>query len=370
MKTRYVVPSLLILLGLMVFFTACQMKEVTSAKVYMGEEDWDKAIEQLEKAVEEQPENAEAHFLLGYNAAQKEQWSKVDKHFDIADSLSDEHDDQITAVREQSWINLFNKGVKVLNSGKTDSAISVFETAIMVHPERPETYRTLGISYNRNKEYEKSQKTFEKYISIQPDSVDGYLLLASSLFGLEDYESVIPAMKKALELDPQNADAIVNLAMSYDLLGQSQKAKETYEKALEKNPDNEDILFNLGRLYLMNDELDQALDLFNDLLKKNPHDYEANVSVGQALLQIAQDYQKSLVKKDEEGKEVTDEEMEKLRILYGKAIPNLEKAAEIAQNNSDIPIDSSLYYNLGIAYGQTNQPEKAKEAFDKADELK
>ena len=369
MKLRYAMPLILVLLSLAVLFTACQVKEVTSAKVYIQQDNWEKATEQLEKAVELYPENVEAHYLLGHAYSKNDQWEKMDREFDIADSLSDEYDQDIQAVRDQSWVQLFNKAVNELNEGDVDTAITVFATAAMVNPQRAETYRTLGISYSRQENYEKAKESFQQYIKVQPDSVDGYIALARTYFGLEEYEPIVDLMKKALELEPDNTDAIVNLAMAYDVLGETEKAKDTYKKALEINPDDEDILFNLGRLYLVNEQMDEALELFNNLLEKNPEDYEANVSVGQAMLQIAQDYQKVLVKKEDEGEQVSEKELEQLRELYGKAVPNLEKAVEIAESNDDISLDSSLFYNLGIAYGQTGQPDKAEKAFAKSEEL-
>ncbi|MDZ7724300.1 MAG: tetratricopeptide repeat protein [candidate division KSB1 bacterium] len=369
MKLRYAMPFVVMLLSLAVLFTACQIKEVTSAKVYIQQDNWEKATEQLEKAVEQYPENAEARYLLGHAYAKDNQWKKMVEQFDAADSLSDEYDQDIQVVRDQSWVQLFNTAVTKLNDNKVDSAITMFETAALINPERPETYRTLGISYSRQEDYEKAKDAFKRYIETQPDSVDGYIALARTHLGLEEFEPVVGLMKKALELDPDNKDAIVNLGLAYDLLGETEKAKETYEKALEKNPGDQDILFNLGRLYLVNDEMDKALDLFNNLLEQNPKDYEANISVGQALLQIAQDYQKELVKKEDEGKEVTEEEVKQLRTLYGKAIPYLEKAVEIAESDDDITLDSSLLYNLGIVYGQTGEREKAEEAFERSEEL-
>ena len=59
--------SLTLLLALFVFalFTGCQDTYTTSAKVYMQQNNYDKAIEQCLLAIDQIPNNAEAYYVLG-----------------------------------------------------------------------------------------------------------------------------------------------------------------------------------------------------------------------------------------------------------------------------------------------------------------
>ena len=55
----------LLLATLFVVSTACQSPTMTAAKLYLKQEEPLKAKEQLLLTIEAEPENAEAHFLLG-----------------------------------------------------------------------------------------------------------------------------------------------------------------------------------------------------------------------------------------------------------------------------------------------------------------
>jgi len=368
MRARYSMAAV-VLLSFVVIFTACQTKEVTSAKVYIQQDNWDKAIEQLEIAVEMYPQDAEAHYLLGEGYGQKGKWEQMNEQFAKSLEISSEFEQQIKATRDKYWVKNFNTGVQMLNKDQVDNALDKFITARRIDSTRADTYQTIAICYTRKQEFEKAKENFKKVIEMQPDNMDAIMGLSQVFFNLQQYEEVIPLMQKALDIEPDNADAVVNLALAYDMTNQTEQAKETYRKALENNPNDTDILYNLGRLHLMNDEFDEAVELFNNVLSENPNDYQANVSVGQAYLQIAQDYQKRLVDKQNEGEEVTDEEMQRKQELYTRAIPYLEKAINLGEQNQDVQLDSAVYYNLGISYAQTDQPEKAEQAFAKSDEL-
>ncbi|MCD6532312.1 hypothetical protein J7K99_07705, partial [bacterium] len=46
-------------------FWGCQSPEMTSAKVYIQQKEYDQALIQLKKEIEKNPTNAEAYFLAG-----------------------------------------------------------------------------------------------------------------------------------------------------------------------------------------------------------------------------------------------------------------------------------------------------------------
>jgi Flp pilus assembly protein TadD len=71
MKIRLSSAGLALALAASIGLWACQSKEVTSAKVYIQQGDWNKAIEQLQIAVQTYPNDPEAHYLLGRGYAEK-----------------------------------------------------------------------------------------------------------------------------------------------------------------------------------------------------------------------------------------------------------------------------------------------------------
>ena len=56
---RLPVAALILAAVQLVILASCQSKNLTSAKIYIQQDDWDGALEQLEWAVEATPDNAE-----------------------------------------------------------------------------------------------------------------------------------------------------------------------------------------------------------------------------------------------------------------------------------------------------------------------
>ncbi|MDZ7369946.1 MAG: tetratricopeptide repeat protein [candidate division KSB1 bacterium] len=365
MRTFVRLGAVLMIIGIL--FVACQTKEVTSAKVYIQQDNWDKAIEQLEMAIQLYPNDAEAYYLLGEGMAQKQNWTRMNEMFDKSLAISPMFEPQIKNTRDKNWVNAYNGGVARLQKNDVEGAIESFLTATVIDPHRIDAYKTLSIAYARADNLEKAKEYASKVLEIEPNNRDAVNLLANLHFTLKEYDKVIELEKKALEMNPDDRDAIANLAMAYDLSGRSEEARETYIKALEKNPGDKDLLFNLARLYFLKSDYQEAIKLFNDVLAANPEDYDANLQVGNAYLSIADDYRKKLVEKELNGKEVTPKEREELLGYYRQAIPYMEKALSIASGNPSIKVDSAVYNNLGVAYVNIGDSEKGKYYFDKAE---
>lgn len=366
MKSRIGILAI-ILLSFMVIFTACQTKEVTSAKVYIQQDNWDKAIEQLEMAVDMYPSDAEAHYLLGEGMAQKQNWTRMNEMFDKSLKLSPLFEAQIKNTREKNWVNNFNAGVGKLNKNDVQGAIDNFTTATLIEPMRVDAYKTLGIAYTRMDNLEKAKENFRKVLELEPDNRDAVNGLANIHFQLKEYEQVVELERRAVELNPDDRDAIANLALAYDFLGNRDMAKETYTKALDKNPGDKDLLFNLARLHFLGNEYDEAIQLFNQVLVASPEDFDANLQVGNAYLSMADDFRKKLVEKEEKGQESSQAERDQLMNFYKQAIPYLEKAVSIGEASTELKLNSAVYNNLGVAYINIGDREKGELNFKKAE---
>ncbi len=355
------IPVLFVIAGLVL--VACQSKELTSAKVYIQQDQWDKAIEQLELAVKNYPNDAEAHYLLGEAYATKGKFELMNEEYEKSLELTDEFAQLISASRDKYWVQTFNKGVRMINQDSTEAAISAFKTAQSINPDRPESYNNLAITYLRLDRMDDAVNIYKKLIKVDPDNIKAMNELGRLYIQMEEYENTVELEQKVLEKEPDNSDAVFNLAMAYDQLGEREKAQEAYERALEVNPDDPDLLFNIARINFMNKDYEVAIDLFKQVIENNPEDFDANLNIGNAFLTMADNLRRELREKENEGKEITEEEIKQLKSFYNQSIPYLEKAAELQ------PEVSTIWYNLGVAYVNVGDSEKGQEYFDKAEEL-
>ena len=364
MKSRFALVVLAVVNISVVLFFACQTKEVTSAKVYIQQDNWEKAIEQLEMAVKLYPNDEEAHYLLGEGYGNQGEWVKMNEMFDKSLAISPKFEQQIKSVREKYWVNTFNSGVNRINSNDTEGALKQFMTCTIIDPKREEAYKNLAYVYTRMDSLEQARKTYKRFLEIDPTDIDIIHALANINFQLKNYEEVVELESKVLEIKHGDVDAIANLALAYDFLGEREKAMATYEQAIKNSPDDKDLIFNLARLHYVNSEYDKAVELFQKVISLDPEDFDSNLNVGNAYLSMAEEYRKELVKREENGEQLTQEEIDALKNYFKQSIPFLEKAAEKR------PDEPNIWNNLGVAHIQAGNAERGKECFDKAEELR
>ena len=364
MKARKFVTVLLILSFAAILLIACQTKELTSAKVYIQQDNWVKAKEQLELAVQNYPNDPEAQYLLGEAYAKESNWTKMNEAFNKSLEIAPKFETQIANAREKAWVTTFNAGVVKVNANDNDGAIKDFKDCLLINPKRIETYKNLAVTYMRISNYEEAEKIYRQALEVVPNDLEIMQNLVQVLFELKKFDQIVEIEKKIIETDPNNIDAVVNIAMAYDMLGQKDEAQDAYEKALQKNPNDKDLLFNLGRLNFINNDYDKAIELFSKVISISPDDYDSNLNVGNAYLTMGDSFRKNLVKKESEGAKIDESDYDDLKNFYKKAIPFLEKAVSIKDDNANI------WNNLGVAYVNIGEAEKGQDAFKKAEELK
>jgi predicted Zn-dependent protease len=130
----------------------CSSAELTSAKLYMQHSEWDKAEEQLQKDLANNPQDEEAWYLLGRVRAEKGNWSGMLEAFQNALKISDVDKKNIDLVKEHYWVQFYNDGTKYLQSAKDssdayDKAIESFKNAVLLEPDSLMSYKGLAYAF-------------------------------------------------------------------------------------------------------------------------------------------------------------------------------------------------------------------------------
>ena len=291
-----------------VIFVDCTSQEYTSAKLYIQQQEWEKAEEFLIKAVDAEPENPEIPYQLGYHiyGVQKKDWEKMNQSFDRALTIDPNKKilgqektvkEFVVMARSQFWAEIYNRGVVEFNeyqAASSDSAsnaamkkaITTFEVSARIKPDEAQSYTMLSRCNHLAGNTDKSEDYILKAVELSPDDATVNVTAGQIFMQKQDFEAALPYVKKAVELEPSNTKSIRNLAQIYYDTGQLEESIQTYEIAIDKETDREvkaDLYFNLGILYNRVGNLEEAEYNFTNSLDENPDDIEAVMGMAQVF---------------------------------------------------------------------------------------
>ncbi len=365
----------------------CSSTELTSARLYIQQKNFDKAIEVLKKDVANNPKSDEGWFLLGHTYGEVDDIENMIMAYDKSLAISTKFEKEIIDSKNFYWANSFNKGVNLFQRGNNtadedsskifyDKSIDAFETAAIIQPDSADTYKNMAFVYMSSGRNELAIEPLQKLVDLKKE-LDGYRYLGEiyytigtsksaeykisgnaldSMEAVEYYDKAIFILEEGVAIYPTDGELTRILNSSYIETGRIAEALESSKVLVEAEPDNETYRYNYGVILLQTDDYPGAEEQFLKALEINP-DYE-NAAYNLGLTYVKWGTQ---LKEQEEEKEVyTDEDIEK----YRQALPYLELIVETDAENAEI------WELLGKVYSILSMQEEAIEAFNKADQLR
>lgn len=366
-----------VLLAAIIFF-GCQNKELTTAKVHIQQNEWNKAVGRLEKAVAENPQNAEAQFLLGRGYAFEGRFAEMNRAFEASLKASPRFAFEIKNWQAQYFSEQFNRGVKAAGEKDWAAARAALSEALQIDPAHPEAYRHLAYVHDKLGEPEKALQLYRTLIEIKPDDWDAYFAMAGIHQQRQEYGKSEAVLEQALAKDPRQPRVLAELAFIYDCQGKNDAAFAAYRQALQIKPDDKDLLLNVGRLHLAKEDYSGAVQEFAKILTFDPDHFEATYNAGLCYLKLGERLLKQWREAEEQALAVSKKASQQqsqadstsgagLRLAafrnFKAAMPFLLKAAALDT------LHAGAYFNLGFAYAKLGEAEKAKAAFKKCEAL-
>lgn len=378
-KMKYIV-SFVLLAALAFMGFQCSSTEITSAKLYIQQKNYDKALEVLQKDVEKNPKSDEGFYLLGYVQGEKGNFEEMVKNYDKSLAISKSFSQNIDESRKYFWATAFNKGVtfyqRGIKSSDTDSAnilfdksITEFQAASLIEPDSADAYKNLAYVYMSKGDNDAAVEPLQKLIDLEK-ALDGYRFLGEIYYvkgtnlkneGNEveakaNFDKAIQILEQGRKLYPENAELLLVLSNSYIGADRISEAMDEFKAGVEKEPENKYYRYNYGVLLLGAEEFEKAEEQFKKAIEIDP-DYT------NAVYNLAVTYVKwgtAINKAAEEKGEMNED----YKVKYQSALPYLEKVVQAEDT------DAATWELLGRVYSVLGMTEDANNAFNKADELR
>jgi len=359
---RFGLALFFIALVCIVLLSACQNPALTGAKVYIQQQDWTSAQEQLEIAIQQEPGNAEAHFLLGRAYGEKEMYEDMVREFQVSLEIPEKWRPDIERVRNEKWDMAANRGLKAYNDGDIQKAIEGYKTAIVIDAQKPEAYINLGLAYHSMDQFDEALENYNRVFELQPDYVPVIINAGSIYLNRGEFKKAEELFIRALELDPVQKNALSTITLTYERMAQDRKADLKSAASLE---DSTQILEDVKSI------LDKAVVYYNQAIEGYPEDKEFYLNLGILYFQNLKNFQAA----SPNFRKVTELDPDDANAWYNLAITHvalndidgaktmLERVIELEPDNAD------AWYQLGVIYIKKGMKAEGEEAFKRAEEL-
>ena len=231
---------------------------------------------------------------------------------------------------ESRGSRLFSAAEYLLQRGSVQQAHEKVDEGLKLDPFNAQGYNLLGLIYQAEHRYALAATAFQRAQKIAPDSVEILSNLGNVYFLEKKFEPAENEFRHALRLQPANRDANYSLGL---VLLREHRAEEAipYFQAVE--PADTRSLFNLVQAYFQAKQTERGLKTAEQLSGMAKNDVRVHFTLGVALAANKQ---------------------------YAAGVRELEAADAIQTGTFEI------LHNLGQAYLQNGQIERAQAALSRA----
>lgn len=263
------------------------------------------AVQSLQSALQNDPENAVAHYQLGIAYAQQHDTGRAEQEWQKAVSIRPDLTDaqkalasvemshgeidavmqtaqQIITSQPYSADGYLLRCVAELARQKYPDAQHDAEEAMKRAPQAPAPYFQLGNVHLAQKHFADAEKWYQQSLDKNPAFSEGLSGLMNTYFAQKQFDKAIAAANAQIAKVPNNSDF-------YDLLGTAlfngkkdyPAAEAALRKAVDLDKNNTDALEKLGKVQVQEGSADQALALYLQSIKDNPREVRFYILAGE-----------------------------------------------------------------------------------------
>ena len=298
-------------------------KYMAKGKVYLEQQNYDKARIEFKNVLQIDPKYSEAYYLIGQVEEKKENWEQAFGNYSKAVEFNPDHlgargrlarlyllsgdTDNATKMADAILVkqpeSVTGKAIRIgiiarkgdvkgaiqkaeelvaaypseseaidllaalyLESGNTDKAVNLLKKGIVSSPKNIEFHATLAKIYAGKKEYEKAEQAMLAIIGIEPDKLPHRMILASFYSQTNQLDKSEQTLRDAIQADTRDMDRYLLLA---DFLAEHRgpsQAEMELQNAIKAYPKSYRLRFGLASLYEKAETNGKAMAVYRDII--------------------------------------------------------------------------------------------------------
>ena len=233
------------------------------ALVFMERGYVDQALASCRLVLDSEPENAEAHYLMGMVYLKKKMNQEARESF--------ERTVHTTPSQASTWPDAWNNlGMLAAQEGSPEEAISALKQAISLNHSYTIALENLGNLYRQQHRWAEAQSILERALETDPNNAEVNYDLALTFAQQGDTQRAELYFSAALRLRPAYPEALNNLGVLYLNTNRADLGVKAFENCIRVAPAFDQAYINLAKVYAQRGDVDHAATVLHQLLLQHP----------------------------------------------------------------------------------------------------
>jgi len=359
------------------------------AQILSNLEEYDEALDLLEKARNLHPTDVEIYLSIGsilslqgkhadaigvYEQVlsfAEEERDEIYYNIGLAYQSIEKYEEAIEAYKQSIEVNISHEGslyelaycLDVV--GQLDGSLSYYKKFIDEDPFSAAAWYNLGIVCNKLERYEEAVEAYEYALAIDENFASAYFNMGNTFMNLEQYTKALDAFRKTIEIEGPSPEVYCCLGAAYENLGQYDLGLKYFQKSTKLDPLYDEAWFGAGSCLEKQEKWYQALHFFNKAIKISNDNSEywkaaahAEYKIGNIISSISAYEEASILGP-------TDKEiwLNWSFIYYEQG--EHEKAAEVLlQGMEEIPHEPEFFYRMTVYLIEAGKFKEAWKPFE------
>lgn len=246
--------------------------EVSRAQMYASQGDYQKALDEFEKAIESNPNLTVAYLGAGDIYRQQGDYANAERRYGRA-----------AQVEPRNFNAQYLHGLSLQLLNRISEAVRAYLLALAIRPEDFNANLNLATSYLQLGEPAQGLTYAQRAARLDPSSAAARTNLGAIYAALNRHEDAVTEYQQAAELTPLTGPLLLSLADSLAKAGRHEEAANTLDQLVKKEP-SAVAYERLGAALFRLARYDQSLEKFRKALATDPNHYPALNGVGVCLL--------------------------------------------------------------------------------------